>query len=212
MQAELMGDNTDHISRINALSDEQIMADAIQAMPTMPQAMRETLEQVGAGQLRKLMIQQVTRSPEEMGPGARHDIEMLFRLCPVDAATRANELLRNRRQLELPQAMADAAAFAPDLPRRVNPTVWPSTPPYFGPSGGGGLTSPWDLLVSFFEVEVLSSAAATRKGQPLASDVPSAAERIFGLAAAALRRLTAVTIPSGKLRKPVVGYPGVVSL
>ena len=121
-------------------------------------------------------------SPEE------RNRENLSIVCNSPEGTQlAPEWFEERRQLPLPHAFDDSAL---DEPARVNPTVWPSAPPYVSAGGDGGLAAPWDMLATFIDLDAfLGLDPADDEASPRFADIPQVLVCVFGHAAAALRRL-----------------------
>jgi hypothetical protein len=172
------------VAAIESTTDAEVL-EFVAMQPQELQARHEgqTPEQIRAGMLATVRSQTVTGLPPDQDETC---LEQLCYLCGCGAYDAA-DWWKHNRQLELPQAVADAAGVASTrhLADAVNPTAWPRAKPYISRGGFGGMEAPWVLLLSMRELEAFDKADCNFKS------VPEALQCLFGRAAAAMRRLTA---------------------
>ena len=184
-QAEQMRDRR---AEIDALSDDAIAELMADISDRNEQA---AYRHGGATAVRARMKDDLQKDGGPLGPVQR-DHHHINSFCELNGALQAAAIMQARRQLPAPAELSAAAGDGNWLlkPSSVNPTVWPAKKPYTSRGGAGGLASPWELMHMLACLDPFDKYWTDSASKKFAASAPDAAIRIFGRAAAALRRLT----------------------
>jgi hypothetical protein len=145
LQVQLQQQQREEEDKIRKASDAAVMRMWKEAF--VPEELRRQAKDMPVHAIRKMLIEVKKETNTMTSPDAM-EAESIAKFVPRQYVKPAQDLWAKRRLLPLPDAVlaAERAGSEYDVKRTVNQTAWFATKPYDNGCGGGGLTSPFDVL------------------------------------------------------------------